>query len=546
MSLSRVPPVFLALLVLLALASPVALADEDQVIGQPSLDLYSPNNEFSTGVDTTLNVYIANDGKLVRGGPSDYVDRVTTARATTIRVRPGNSPIEVDTGRYSVGTVPEGTTGPIPIEITIPENAQPGTYTLPVDVRYTYTRIVTYGGDQTKYSDNSFSRTATLEITIRDDARFSVDASATDALVGDRGTFSLSLTNFGRETAYSSSVIVTSSSDEIRFGTGSKQSEGFVGTWAPGETKEVEFTTTLTEDAKVRNYTIDVEVDYEDSDGIATTSRTLKASFRPRPEQTFRLADVRSTLRVDHEGEVRGTVHNDGPGVANDAVLVLQADNPNLDISESEYALPDLNPGDSAAFNFDVDVSDAADPGPRQFSFVVRYRNEQGDQRESDTLESRVRIDERRDRFAVEPVQATVAAGGSGRVTLQVTNNGEDPLTDVSAKAFPNEPLSSDDDEAFVPRLAPGESTEITFGLSAGGSALPKVYPLSIDFQYATPDGETQLSKTYKVPVTVTEREQRELPVGMRTLGGLAVVLVAIIGGAIWYRRRGVPDSLGE
>lgn len=542
--MTRVLPVLLATLVMLAIATPVVIADEDQVIGQPSLEFYSPNNEFGTGVDTTLNVYIANDGKLVRGGPQDYVDRVTTARATTIRVRSGNSPIEVNTGRYSVGTVPEGTTGPIPIEITIPQDAQPGTYKLPVDVRYTYTRIVTFGGDQTKYSDNSFSRTATLEITIKDASRFSVESSATDALVGDRGTFSVSLTNFGQKTAYDASVIVTSGSDEITFGTGSKQSEGFVGAWAPGETKQVQFSTTLSEDAKVRNYTVDVRVDYEDADGIAKSSRTLKASLRPRPEQSFRLADVSSTLRVDHEGTVRGTVHNEGPGVATDPVLVFQTDNPNLDISESEYALPDLNPGESAEFSFAIDVSDSADAGPRQFSFTVRYRNEEGDQRSSDPLESRVTIDERRDRFVVEPEEASVPAGGSDRITVQVTNNGEEPLTDVSPKAFPNDPLSSNDDEAFIPSLDPGETAEVTFRLSASGSALPKVYPLSIDFQYETSDGETQLSKTYKIPVSVTEAEPRELPVGIGTIGGVAALLVVGFGAAFWFRRRGLPGRL--
>ena len=70
--------------------------------------------------------------------------------------------------------------------------------------------------------------------------------------------------------------------------------------------------------------------------------------------------------------------------------------------------------------------------------------------------------------------------------------------------------LTSSDDEAFIDRLESGETETITFAISAGGSALSKSYPVSLDFQYDDADGDTLLSDTYQVPVTVEEPEGGE------------------------------------
>jgi hypothetical protein len=75
--------------------------------------------------------------------------------------------------------------------------------------------------------------------------------------------------------------------------------------------------------------------------------------------------------------------------------------------------------------------------------------------------------------------------------------------------------------------------------LSADSGALEsKTYPFAVDFQYDLPNGDTKVSKTYKVPVDVqqpTDQSGLSLPLSAPIIGGSILI---IIGSAVWYRRR--------
>jgi hypothetical protein len=181
-----------------------------------------------------------------------------------------------------------------------------------------------------------------------------------------------------------------------------------------------------------------------------------------------------------------------------------------------------------------VTVSSAASASVQQFEFTTRYRNGRNDVRESDALESQARIEPQRDRFTVTTVEESLAAGDDRSLTVRVTNNGDEPLTNVEAKAFVQDPLSSDNDEGIIPELAPGETANFTVALGASNDALPKQYPVSFDFQYEMPDGDTEVSQTYTTAVRVTESEDGGFPV-IVVVG--AIVVVGIVGVVGWRRR---------
>ncbi|MFB6161280.1 MAG: COG1361 S-layer family protein [Haloferacaceae archaeon] len=504
------------------------------VVGSPELELYSSTTEFEPGQRAELRLTVSNDGTLTRGGPAAYEDRVTTARGVVVDVQAGNTPIEVNSGPVAVGTVPTGTK-PVPaVEITVPEDTPPGTYRVPVEMSYQYTSSVEYGPYEPEYND--FSREVTRHVTIRvrDRARFAVVGTTSAAQVGDTSTLRVTMENVGTATARDADVTLASPSDEITFGSGSAKSTGYVGAWAPGERRTINYTVALSDEAALRGYAFRATVGYEDTDGIARTSRRLQVGLRPAAEQSFALRDVNASLRVGQDGTFSGRVVNRGPGTARKPVVVFESNNRNVDVETAEFALPALDPGASAPFTFDVAVSDAATASSQQFSVTVRYRNQRGDRRTSDALEEQVRLRPERDRFVVEAVDPSVVAGGSTSLRLRVTNNGDDPLRNVEAKAFVQDPLSSDDDEGLIPRLAPGESQTVVVGLSVGGDALNKTYPVSLDFQYELPDGDTRVSRTYKVPVRVEQPEGGGLPF---LPGAVAVLAVAVVGAVVWRRR---------
>jgi hypothetical protein len=215
-------------------------------------------------------------------------------------------------------------------------------------------------------------------------------------------------------------------------------------------------------------------------------------------------------------------------------VLTFQPGSGTVSTTEPEVAVGDLAPGESATFSFEATVSESGSAGPRQFDIGVRYRNEAGETRRADSLPVRVEVAPERPQFAVAPLDASIEAGAGGTLTVELTNRGEKPLSAVSAKLYAGAPLSTGNDEAFVDELGAGESVELTFGLSAAGDAIPKTYPVKLDFRYDTAEGETRISDTYQLPVTVEEPSGGGLPV---TAIVVVVLLVALAVGGYLYQR---------
>jgi hypothetical protein len=180
-----------------------------------------------------------------------------------------------------------------------------------------------------------------------------------------------------------------------------------------------------------------------------------------------------------------------------------------------------------------MEVSDAATSGPKQFVFVADYRDSQGDSHTSDDLPIRMDVAPGSDAFAVSIVNGTVENGDSTTVGVEVTNTANETLSAISAKMFADSPISVSDSEAYIDELGPGESTTISFSVGASG-ALPKQYPLSVDFEYDDADGDTLLSDRYRVPIDVNEgSDGGGFPL---TLVGIGVVVVVAIGGYMRFR----------
>ena len=510
------------LLATLVVTSGIALANAR---GKPVLSVHAPDNEFAPGEDAEFDILVQNAGEVAYASSSAEASRVTLARDVVVTLDADDAPIDVEAanGEKPAGNIAEGVSEPITYSISVDEGAEPGTYELPVTVEYTHTQVI---GREGAYNERDETIRRSVTIEIEDDANFRVVSASAQDLFGGSGPVTLTLENTGSATAYDANVAVQSGSAQLTFG-GEGTAGPFVGEWAPGETREVSLEGTLAEGADRRSYPLTATVNYDDADGDSKESDAMNVGVTPRVESRFDVTDVESTLAVGEEGSVTGTLVNNGGSTARNAVLVLSADTRNFEPIETEYAIGDLEAGASEPFTFDAEVSEAGAGGPRQLSFSVRYRNGDNSVVESDPIDARVDVGPSRDTFAVDPVAASVQTGSSGELRLEVTNTGDEPVTDVSAKLFANSPLSTDDDEAFVDRLGPGESQTIVFGISSSGSALNKTYPVSLDFQYDDADGDTLISDTYQVPVQVTEPTDEGGPPIPLILGVLVVLAAA-------------------
>ena len=113
--------------------------------GNPSISVFLPEDRVSPGDEATLLFSILNAGQISVGGGASAESRVTTARDVKLTLSPGTAPIQILTGTIPVGNVAEGESDPVPVKISVNEDAKPGTYSLSVEVAYVYTYIISTG-----------------------------------------------------------------------------------------------------------------------------------------------------------------------------------------------------------------------------------------------------------------------------------------------------------------------------------------------------------------------------------------------------------------
>ncbi|KAB1198823.1 MULTISPECIES: COG1361 S-layer family protein [Haloferax] len=537
-------PLVVLLVVLVAIPSP-AMAG---IVGEPNLQAYAPSNKLVPGQETSLNVVVTN-----YGGDTEYRKfsssessaslsdqerakleaQVRSARNVRLTLESGDAPVEVNTATLPVGDIAHGTQRQATFSASVKENAAPGTYDMNLVATFEYDESVRDNGDVQNEEEKSVSIPVT--VVVEEAPRFQIVSVETTAQVGSSGTTTVTMRNIGSQTAYDSSVALTSQNAEVMFGQSTTASR-YAGEWAVNETRRLEYETTVAPSAAVQQYALSAVVNYEDEDGVPQQSKNRATGVTPVAEQSFSLEATDSTLRVGRETTVGGTITNDGPQTVHDAVVIVSSNSPNTNIKETEYALGTLENGESADFDFSVEVTDSADAGQRQLSYTVEYRDEDGDTQQSKPLLMNAEVKPKQDLFGVETKNGTLEAGSSETVTLVVTNNGDETYRNIDAKAFADSPLSLDDDTAFIQELAPGESAEVPLELSAGSAASPKTYSFDIDFEYENEDGERKLSDSYPVAIDVTESTGGG-GLSMPLVGGIVVVLGLGIVGFLWYRR---------
>lgn len=492
--------------------------------GSPDLDVYAPNPNLVPGRTNEVALQIANDGNF-RFGDATSSEIVTTARNVRADVE-ADGPLSVESGEMSVGTVTTSAPSELPVSLNVPQDVDPGTYTLDVDLTYTYissgeSRTVTVSRD--------------IDVRVRDDARFRVVDVESDVQVSDSGTLAVELENTGSEPATNADVRLTSAAGVLTFG-GGTSSTARIAELAPGETATVVYDVEVAASSAVRSYAVTGQVDFEDPDGITRTDDTLSFGVLPQREQHFSVDNVSADLRVGEDGDVYGTVTNDGPATARNVVVRYAEESPSLIPVEDSVAVGTLDPGASADFRLPLAVSGEAEAVGRTADIAVQYRNDEMERRSYQDLELVFDIAPERDRFDVAVADRTIEAGGDRTLSVEVTNNLDEEVSDVEARLFADDPVATGDtDTGYAQSIAPGESVTMTFDLSATGSATPgSTYPISFDFRYDDADGNSQLSDTSRVAITLVESEGG-FP--LFSVFGL-LVTVAVAGGAVYYTQR--------
>jgi len=126
--------------------------------------------------------------------------------------------------------------------------------------------------------------------------------------------------------------------------------------------------------------------------------------------------------------------------------------------------------------------------------------------------------------------------GNSRVVSVEVTNNLDETVSDIEARLFADDPLStSGPDTSYIESLGPGESTTLKFEVSAASAATAgSTYPISFDFRYTDSTGNTHLTDTFRKPLDAAPQSGGGLPLPL--ILGLGVVIVGGVAVVYWRR----------
>lgn len=510
-------------------------SESGDVVGNPDVTFTTSSEPLSADTADELTVSIVNYGQIIQHGPSQYEDSVMTARGLSFEIDDGDTPIDVQTGQVSVGNFPTGSIEKT-VSVIVPDNAEPGTYKLPVNYEYSYTRHIRYGpSGPTEGSDSTKTKTGSITVQVREDARFEIVEANATTQVGDNNDVSFTLKNTGSEIARGANINAESQSSSLTFESGDTSSTASVGDWEPGEIRTVSYNAALESDAPVRGYSVNLKINYDDIDGIDRTSDPITTTVQSIREQDFTLSNVESQLRVGEDGDLIGIVHNDGPLPARNVVVQYTGEDQSVIPTEDSTAVGTLDPGQSESFSLPIAISGSAESGLRSLDMAIKYRNDEGETRTFDELAVDAEVASERDRFDATIENRTIQAGGSRAVDVAVTNNLNEVASDVEVRLFADDPLDTGDtDTGYVQSLDPGETKTVTFELTTTGSAtVGSTYPISLDFRYDDTEGDSHLTKTYRLPIDVIESQEGGLPLPV-----IAVALLVIGTAALVIYRR--------
>ncbi|WP_246084468.1 COG1361 S-layer family protein [Salinadaptatus halalkaliphilus] len=497
--------------------------------GEPDLDAFLPEPELGAGTEASLEIQVHNNGDLSLGTDRD---RVTTARGTSVEIV-DEGPFDVKSGTASLGSVTEGQSQTTTQRIAAPEDLEPGEHDITVELSYDYTRQVSGSG---VVYDRSGRDLVTLTIEVPNEPRFDIGEVDTEVEPGGDGPATLEIENVGSETASQARATITGGGGVTVDG---EAADAVLGDLEAGESETVTVDVAIDEAASGGAKPLDVAVTYRDSAGVEREAIPEMATLAPAPEQTFSITALEDTLAVGYDGTVAGEITNEGPRTVDDAVLIVEPMSESLFVEDTRYALPEIEPGERAAFRYPTDVSGQADAGPRQLRFSVEYTAGDRSTLTDGPISERVVIDDHADEFSLLGDGISVQQGDSSEFTLEITNEREETLSNIDAMLYTDSPLATINDEAYVDELAPGESAELTFDVQAAPNAPTETHPVELDFEYDTERGETVLSDVYQHPIEVEPGEDD----GGIGIGGIVVRLMALatvigIAGTLWWRRR--------
>ena len=237
----------------------------------------------------------------------------------------------------------------------------------------------------------------------------------------------------------------------------------------------------------------------------------------------------------------------------------LNSNNPEIDVKSGDQLVQSLKSGDKtqSPLKFTIKIGEHAPAGIYSLGLnlsydyqdnvrvyasdlstsggsptLVNYRVSYIYQNANQTVPIIIAVKKQAD-FAITNATASLSAGDKkAPVDVTYKNIGDDPIKDAVARLSIFKPFSSTDDQAYIGTLGPGEGKTVVFRIDVDSDATPKDYGINSEIKYTDINGDTVISQSMKIPVSVKAAS------GSMLLPAVAILIVVVAAGWYIYRRK--------
>ncbi len=405
--------VTILLLMIALLVAPGAAQGAKYLYGSPELSAaIAGTNEFAPGAETDLTIIISNSGlnthKIVGSDIITRDDLPNTAKLATVTLKSEGTPFTIKTDPQFVSDIYGGAAADATFIVKVDDSAEPGTYTLSLEVAYTYLQEAEeYGSDLLRYNYQKKTETLPLTVRVTPDLRVEVlDLQSESLNVGTEGYVSMTLKNIGHDTATSAiAMIVRNGASPLIPTDGS----AYVGTLGPGETADVKFKVSVSNNAEPQSYPLDLMITYEDYEGRPAASRTVTIGLPVGGKIDFDVVSSPAVLYPGGKSILEVVYKNTGAAKVYNAQARISAVDPFTSSDDTAY-LGDLAPGETATAKFEVSIDAGATLKEYGIDSEIRYRDDLDNSKISDTMKTRVVLEKRPGVLFTNPVFLVVVA----------------------------------------------------------------------------------------------------------------------------------------
>jgi hypothetical protein len=237
----------------------------------------------------------------------------------------------------------------------------------------------------------------------------------------------------------------------------------------------------------------------------------------------------------------------------------LKSNNPEVDVKSGDQVVQSLKSGDKtqSPLKFTIKIGEHAPAGTYSLGLnlsydyqdnvrvyasdlstsggspaLVNYRVSYIYQKANQTIPIIISVKKQAD-FVITNATASLSAGDK-KMPVEATykNIGDDPISDAVARLSIFKPFSSTDDQAYIGSLGPGEEKTVIFRIDVDSDATPKGYGINSEIKYTDINGDTVISESMKIPVSVKAASVSLL------LPAIVILIIIVAAGGYLYRRK--------